>query len=176
MKYDNKLNVVTYIAVTNSLVDSYFDASGKYQPHLGSLDAMRIYYNMCVLESKFDEKYPHNITDVLHLEEIISDPEFIEAFNNAVSESDPLSFGDMYSRAIDMVEDRKRSVERIITQITNGIEKLSDNLSLMLTDENLSKFKDIANAVSSGAFGEEKLAEVYGNSQRFLKVLDGKGE
>lgn len=54
---------------------------------------MRTFYNEFITKSKFDESHPHDITDVLDLEDIVSDYGFIVAFNNAISPTnDKLDF------------------------------------------------------------------------------------
>ncbi|MCD7891640.1 MAG: hypothetical protein LUG26_07845 [Ruminococcus sp.] len=85
MTVNTKLSLFDYLAMVENIASEFIDEkSGVYQPHIGQLNAMRLFYNFCVTESKFDDKYEHNIVDAEDMEEIVADEEFIEAFNNAI--------------------------------------------------------------------------------------------
>ena len=83
MIINTKLNMLDYFKLVRDMSDGFFDENGLYAPQYGMLNVAREFYNHCVVESKFDEKYNHNITKAVNMEELISDKEFMTEFNKA---------------------------------------------------------------------------------------------
>ena len=54
IKVKENFEIVDFATMVDSIVAEYFDAEGNYTPHIGMLNAMRVFYNECVTESKFD--------------------------------------------------------------------------------------------------------------------------
>ena len=54
-----ELNVIDYVSMVNAIVSEYFDEDGTYTPHIGKMNAMRLFYNNCVTDSKYDIE--HNV-------------------------------------------------------------------------------------------------------------------
>ena len=82
MKVNTYIGMVEYLTMVNEIVLEYFDEDGNYQPQIGILNAMRLFYNECVIESKFE--LPHDITDAMDMEIMVTDDEFVNEFNNAI--------------------------------------------------------------------------------------------
>ena len=98
MVIDVKLSIVDFVSTVNDIVLEYFDADGAYTPHIGLLNAMRVFYNECVKESKFDGDIPHNVADALEMEAIVADEQFIQCFNEALKTDEySLTFATAYN-------------------------------------------------------------------------------
>ena len=82
LEVNNKLGIVDYVELVNNLVAEYYDERGEYTPHYGRLNAMRLYYNICVKTDLFD--LPHSITDAMDMEKLIDCEEFLRAFDDAI--------------------------------------------------------------------------------------------
>lgn len=39
-------SVIDYVSLVNGIADEFFDVNGEYQPHLGRLNVMRLFYNI----------------------------------------------------------------------------------------------------------------------------------
>lgn len=159
MKFETKLNLVKYCAIVESIADGYFDFDGTYQPHIGMMNAMRVFYNECVAESVFDEKYPHNITNILDMQDIVNDDEFIKVFNLCINtEAISFDFGNAYCDAMKIVDNRKSSLLNMFEQIKNMVAGLSTELEHILTPDNLKVVKDVAVALGKGSSLDDALA------------------
>ncbi len=160
MKCNTKLGLVKYCAIVEAIADGYFDFDGTYQPHIGMMNAMRVFYNECVTESAFDEKYPHNITNIMDMQDIVDDEEFIKIFNGCVSlDETTFDFGNAYCDAMDIVSNRKGSLVNMFEQIKNMIAGFSAELEHVLTPDNLKVIKDVAVALGNGSALDDTLAK-----------------
>lgn len=154
------MNIVKYTAIVEAIADGYFDFDGTYQPHIGMMNAMRVFYNECVTESTFDEKYPHNITNILDMQDIVNDDDFIKAFNFCLkSENISFDFGNAYCDAMKIVDNRKGSLANMFEQIKNMIAGFSAELEHVLTPDNLKAVKDVAVALGNGSALDDALAK-----------------
>lgn len=82
MAIKTKLNYLTYAALVESIKEGFFDEDYNYVPHIGKLQAMAQFYNLCY--GRDIALKPHNIKKVEDMIEIADDNEFIEAFNAAI--------------------------------------------------------------------------------------------
>lgn len=171
MVVDTNLGIVDFIQVVNDIALEYFNVDGAYQPHIGMLNAMRIFYNICVKESQFDEEYGHDIFDALDMENIVKDKDFINEFTNAtVPVCEKLDFANAYIKALDIVENKKTSLNGAIEMIRNMIFEFMDSVDGIFKDENLEKITDIAEKISNGKINADTIVEAYAQSQRLKDV------
>lgn len=171
MIVDTNLGIVDFVQVVNDIALEYFNVDGVYQPHIGMLNAMRVFYNVCVKESQFDDEYEHDIFDALDMENIMKDKDFISEFNNAIVVScAKLDFANAYARALEIIEHKKKSFSTVVDTIRNLIFELMDYVDEIFKDENLDKIANIAEKISSGKINAETIVEAYTQSQ---KVKDG---
>ena len=175
MKIDTKFGVVKYVEAVNAIVEGYFDANGKYQPHMGLLNAMCVFYNMCVKESKYDDEIPHNMFDSFDLEALVSDQEFEEAFQNSMEiKAIRLDFANAFRDAIDIVNEKKGSTARIIEVIRIELEKLIQSAGNVMTEENMAIMEKIAKHIKDGNLDVDKFIETYGQSEMFKRLLSSR--
>lgn len=173
MVVDTNLGIVDFLQVVNDIALEYFDVDGVYQPHIGMLNAMRVFYNICVKESQFDDEYGHDIFDAFDMENIMKDEDFILEFNRAINPSYvKLDFANAYIRALEIVENKKTSLGAAIDAIRNLIFRLMDYADGIFKDENLDKIADIAEKISAGKINAGTLVEAYTQSQRFKDVVN----
>lgn len=166
----SNLNIIEYITIVNAIVSEFFDEEGNYVPYMGKLNAMRLFYNNCVTESKFDIE--HNITDALQMATLVEDEDFIIAYNNAIKKdgNECLNFANAYSDAMDIVNTRKGSFDNFIEKLQNALIKIVDKISPTFSEENLLKLSQIADEVSKGNFSADAIVEAYGKSQRIKEI------
>ena len=127
MIVDTNLSVVNFIIMVKDLAVEYFDKDGDYQPHIGMLNAMRLFYNNCVKKSKFDDTVSHDIVDVYRLN-------FATALNEAVA----------------IVENKRTSTNGLIDRLKTTVLRLTENMNGVLTDENIEKVAEIAKKLTRG--------------------------
>lgn len=177
MIVDTNLEIVDFLQVVNDIVLEYFNVDGVYQPHIGMLNAMRVFYNVCIKESQFDDEYGHDIFDVLDMENIIKDKDFIFEFNNAIAVSCvKLDFANAYTQALEIVENKKKSFSAVVDTIRNLIFKLMDYADEIFKDENLDRITNIAEKISSGEINAEAIVEAYVQSQKFKDVVNSENQ
>lgn len=156
-------SVIDYVSLVNGIADEFFDVNGEYQPHLGRLNVMRLFYNECVAESKFD--LPHDFNDALMLEPLIQDEEFIAEFNKALKGdgSVRLDFANAYAEAMEIVNVRKGSFGNAVDVIKGAISNIVDMINPVLGTDNIEKFKQIADSFTSGNLSADAIVEAFGN-------------
>lgn len=156
-------SVIDYVSLVNGIADEFFDVNGEYQPHLGRLNVMRLFYNECVTESKFD--LPHDFNDALMLEPLIQDEEFIAEFNKALKGdgSIRLDFANAYAEAMEIVNVRKGSFGNAVDVIKGAISNIIDMINPVLGTDNIEKFKQIADSFTSGNLSADAIIEAFGN-------------
>lgn len=161
MVVNTNLDIVNYMVVVSKIVEEYFDKEGNYQPHIGKLNVMRWFYNICVKESKFDEEYGHEITEALDLKDIVADEEFISEFNKALSRKKvvKLDFTNAYYDAMEIVNVRKQSFGNAVEIIKNHLAGLVNEVTSLLDEETINSLANIADKISSGMPSDEAVAK-----------------
>lgn len=139
---DTNLDMVTFISVVNGIAAEYFDADGKYTPHIGMLNAMRVFYNECVKESPYSDTVPFPVQDAIEMKEIVKDEEFIEAFNKT-EWPEKLDFSTAYQKALEIVDYRKTSLASMIDLVKNAAIQIADKVNESLTDDRLDKMRSL---------------------------------
>jgi len=169
---NTKLNLVDYISLVDLLVDDYFDVEGNYQPHIGMANAMRLFYNLCVMQSKFDETLPHDFSDITLVDELASYEPFITAFNSALNCGYfDFSFGCAYNNAMEIVQQKINPMNKMSDGVNHFLNSLLLLISDVMTPENIGITRDIANDIKSGKLDFTKIMTAYGNSPEFEKIL-----
>lgn len=163
LKINTKFAMLDYLAIVDAIADEFFDSDGTYQPQIGKINAMRLFYNHCVLHSKFDNKYGHDIEDASDLAEIIADKEFVKAYNRSirVGSNATLDFRNAYNDAMEIVKQRKSSFGNLSHVLSSALNQLSGHFSNILTDENIEKVSQIAQNMSDDKFNVKSVVEAY---------------
>ena len=156
------LNVIDFVALVNGIANEFFDSDGEYQPHIGRLNAMRLFYNKCVTVSKFD--IPHDFNDALMLESLIINEEFIAEFNKALKGdgSIRLDFANAYAEAMEIVNVKKGSFGNAVSIIKGAISNIVEMINPVLGSDNIEKFKQIADSFSNGNLSADAIVDVFG--------------
>lgn len=166
LEVNTKLALFDYLAMVKEIAREFInDEDGAYQPHIGKLNAMRLFYNHCVIKSKFDEKYGHDVSDADTMEDIVTDDEFIEEFNNAIRcDGDTrYDFANAYKDAIEIVNVKKTSLGNAINIVGSMINKIFESVSPLLTEENIKVVSQISKDMSDGKVSAEAIVNAYAN-------------
>lgn len=162
-KVETKLSLIKYVAMVNEIVLEFFNEDLVYQPHIGMLNAMRLFYNQCVIESKYDDKIGHDVFDATDMVEIVADEQFITHFNKAlnVGSTVDLDFGNAYKDAMRIVEFRKSSFGNAIETVSGMISKLIKQASSVLSEDNVEKISKIAQSMDRGEVTADAIVKAY---------------
>ena len=173
MKINNELGLVRYILVTDAIVAGYFDTDNSYIPHYGIVEAMRIYYSECVVESEFDQECPRDTEDLNLLVRVFENPEFKKVFNDALQQSDGYSFdfSNAYCAAMKIVESRVNSTKTLIGAIRNQLGVIINEFSTLMTDENIDKVTKIMEEIKSGNMDYYKIMDLFKDTDRFKEII-----
>lgn len=170
---NTKLSLVEYISLIDMLVDEYFDIEGNYQPHIGMANAMRLFYNLCVKQSKFDETIPHDFSDITLVDKLASYEPFISEFNSALNcGCFDFSFGCAYNNAIEIVQQKINPLNKISDQVSKFLNSLLLLVSEVMTSENIAITRDLANDIKSGKLDFTKIMTAYADSPEFNRILN----
>lgn len=168
---NTKLNVANYIAVISSISDGYFNIDGTYQPEYGVINAMRIFYNLCVIGGKFENEFEHNIVDILDIEKIICDDDFCAAFNESIKKDGyAIDFGNAFNTALDIVDNRKSTFGSMLESVRNLAISLTNGLSGVMTEENMKYISEIGKDMASGKVSTEAIVDLYKRNLEKNKV------
>lgn len=171
MNINVRLSVLKYATIVNSIADGYFDFEGNYIPHIGVMNAMRIFWNECVTEIVDGEEIIHEVTELTDLDEIIADGEFEKAFHEATEiKMIRLDFANAVRDAIDIVNVKKNSVGRISDYVSQLVDKISNGIS-NITPEQMDTLKKVSEQISDGTFNADTLLETFGETEMFKKIL-----
>lgn len=163
IEFKNKIEMAEYFAITEVIADGYFDAAGSYVPHYGIMNAYMVFYNLCVTNSPYDEKYQHNVTNIDELDEIISDVDFLEAFENCVNSGEKGStFSAAFENAMKIIEARKSSIGSAVTMIVDAIQTIAERAKGVMSDENMKNIAAIAKDIGNGKITADAIVEAYG--------------
>lgn len=173
---NTNLALFDYLAMVNEIALEFFDEDGVYQPHIGKINAMRLFYNNCVKNSPYDEKYGHDIVDAMDMVDIVADKDFIYAYNEAITIGDynKLDFGNAYKDAIRMVDVKKSSFGNVVEIIGSMINRIIGTISPVLTDENIKKVSQIAKEISSGNISANAIVNAYAEHMKKQEDLEHK--
>ena len=67
IQFAKNLDIIRYMITVQQISDEFFDDHGDFQPQVGNLNAMRVFYNTCVVGENPDMK---QITDAMDMDAI----------------------------------------------------------------------------------------------------------
>lgn len=160
---DTKLSLCDYLTMVNEIVLEFFNEDGVYQPHIGKINAMRLFYNDCVKKSPYDEKYGHDIVDIMDMIDIVADEDFIYAYNEALAAGayTSLDFENAYRDAMKIVDVKKSSFGNAVEIVGSMLNRIVNTISSVLTRENIEKVSKIAKEISDGNINAETIVNAY---------------
>ena len=159
------VSIVDYVELVNEIVDGYFDLlSGEYQPHLGIANCMQIFYNQF-----YKNKDEEDIVTVDLFEPVVQTESFMKSFNDALipTESFAYDFAHAYIDAMDIVDTKKNSIERMISGLRSGIMDILNTITPILSQDNIDKLLELSSKVSSGEVTAEKILDTYKDSKYY---------
>lgn len=161
-KINTNFELFDYLSLVNEIALEFFSDESTYQPHIGKINTMRLFYNKCVTEEGHDENNNHDIIDATDMVDIVSNVAFIEAYNEALAVTDiRLDFGNAYKDAMEIVNVKKSSLGNAVELVISVLNRLLGGFSDVLTDDNLEKISQIAKDISKGNLSEESIANAY---------------
>ncbi len=143
-KVEDTFNIVDWCILVDALVDGHFDDNGEYVPHIGYINELRLFYNLCIKDC--DCPVPHNTDDIEGLQEFVNDDEFLVAFQKSRYSLDDfsLSFGNACMYASDIIEHRRDPRYQVLKAVKDFAKKLGDGIKELATDENLDLLKELS--------------------------------
>jgi hypothetical protein len=195
IKYNENLGINEYIFATDKIAQVYFDSDNQYQPHIGLLETMWLFYSLCVTETKYDkdintkldemekarkEQNTDNSKQMFDLtiyQDLFSDDEFIKEFNNVVtSYKKPnygLTFGSAFRSAMEIVKTKRNSVNSLEYTITKILTELADKFENLISPDKIEELTDIAKRIQSGETAAKAVVQVYGEEVGLLDFKQG---
>lgn len=151
------LELAEYLALVDMIAEGYFDTNGEYQPQWGEINAIRLFYSMCVENSQDIKSLVGD-----EMKSLLNDYEFMETYNNTITHNDSyLTFGTAYEKAMKIVDTKKSSIGTAINVITSAIKDVTDGVKSYMTKENLGYLSTIAKEINSGQIGAEAVVNAY---------------
>ena len=149
MRYNEKLSFWDYSAVVEAIADGFFDKESNYIPHIGKINAMRIFYNYCV-EDDINE-IAHDVKDITKMLEIIETEAFIEAFNKAlICRGNDFNFANAFIDSLRIVDTKRQSWGRVISVVAESAKKIIDSIKEALPEGTMDKLAEFSKAIESG--------------------------
>lgn len=177
MKFNNQLDIETYINVTNEIANNFFDkTNGEYLPHFGNVYSVYVYFINCVKSEDGDEVTKDTIitksedgddTLVLsELQKLFNNEEFMKAYNSATMPSKvyALDFSHAHADAIRIVKSRSANNNPLVF----GITQLVQSFNTLFTSEELVQFVS-ALTQSVGSLNEDTVNKVVELADRYKK-------
>lgn len=172
MTINRKLSVIDYALVVENIVHGYFGVNGEYQPHIGRVNAMRLFWNHCVTLTKYDKEIGHNVSNPIQLNDVFTDKEFIAAYYDEPWDEEGLTFDNAYNDAHLIIKDKLQSVNRIFDRASNLIENFMDRASESFDPELLNAIKSIANELGADKNMIDAIADLYQDSASYKNNIE----
>lgn len=192
IKYNENLGINEYIFATDKIAQVYFDADNQYQPHVGLLETMWLFYSLCVTETKYDKNIKAKLDeietkkkeenekvqfDLSIYEELFSDEEFVKEFNNVVTSykkpNYSLTFGSAFRSAMEIVKTKRNSVNSLEYAITKILTELAEKFENLISPEKIEELTDIAKKIQSGETAADAVVKAYGEHVGLLDFKQG---
>lgn len=175
MTIDTKLQLGDYLLIVDAIASNYFSDSGDYQPQVGILNAMRLFYNYCVTSSEHDEDIPHDFADASKLAPLVEDSEFMAEFNKAIAAPEQVAFdfANAYKDAIDIVTTKKTSLDYTLDKLQIICNELITQVGSLVSEIDVEQLNSLAEKIQSGDLNANAIVDAYGKSQRFKDVAAG---
>lgn len=165
---NTKLNAYEFIAVAEEIADGYFDETGRYQPHIGLLNAMRIFNNVCIKDKSGKQVGAATLEDV---NAIVADKTFLDAFDVAYYSDDPLTFGYAVKAAKEIVGDRLSSVDRISTAIQNAISAAITTIQSSIKPEDIDEVINVSKKIAGDGNYVDNILKAYTDSKAYREIV-----
>lgn len=195
IKYNENLGINEYIFATDKIAQVYFDGDNQYQPHIGLLETMWLFYSLCVTETKYDKDINAKLDemekarkekntddnkqmfDLTIYQDLFSDDEFIKEFNNVVtSYKKPnygLTFGSAFRSAMEIVKTKRNSVNSLEYTITKILTELADKFENLISPDKIEELTDIAKRIQTGETAADAVVQAYGKQVGLLDFKQG---
>ena len=196
IKYNENLGINEYIFATDKIAQVYFDGDNQYQPHIGLLETMWLFYSLCVTETKYDKKIKTKLDelekarkeqnsddnnkqmfDLTIYQDLFSDDEFVKEFNNVVtSYKKPnygLTFGSAFRSAMEIVKTKRNSVNSLEYTITKILTELADKFENLISPDKIEELTDIAKRIQTGETAADAVVQAYGKQVGLLDFKQG---
>lgn len=195
IKYNENLGINEYIFATDKIAQVYFDSDNQYQPHIGLLETMWLFYSLCVTETKYDKDINAKLDemekarkekntddnkqmfDLTIYQDLFSDDEFVKEFNNVVtSYKKPnygLTFGSAFRSAMEIVKTKRNSVNSLEYTITKILTELADKFENLISPDKIEELTDIAKRIQTGETAADAVVQAYGKQVGLLDFKQG---
>lgn len=195
IKYNENLGINEYIFATDKIAQVYFDSDNQYQPHIGLLETMWLFYSLCVTETKYDKDINTKLDemekarkekntddnkqmfDLTIYQDLFSDDEFVKEFNNVVtSYKKPnygLTFGSAFRSAMEIVKTKRNSVNSLEYTITKILTELADKFENLISPDKIEGLTDIAKRIQTGETAAKAVVQAYGEEVGLLDFKQG---
>lgn len=196
IKYNENLGINEYIFATDKIAQVYFDGDNQYQPHIGLLETMWLFYSLCVTETKYDKDInvkldemekarkekntddnSKQMFDLTIYQDLFSDDEFVKEFNNVVtSYKKPnygLTFGSAFRSAMEIVKTKRNSVNSLEYTITKILTELADKFENLISPDKIEELTDIAKRIQTGETAADAVVQAYGKQVGLLDFKQG---
>lgn len=195
IKYNENLGINEYIFATDKIAQVYFDGDNQYQPHIGLLETMWLFYSLCVTETKYDKDINAKLDemekarkekntddnkqmfDLTIYQDLFSDDEFVKEFNNVVtSYKKPnygLTFGSAFRSAMEIVKTKRNSVNSLEYTITKILTELADKFENLISPDKIEELTDIAKRIQTGETAAKAVVQAYGEEVGLLDFKQG---
>lgn len=195
IKYNENLGINEYIFATDKIAQVYFDGDNQYQPHIGLLETMWLFYSLCVTETKYDKDINAKLDemekarkekntddnkqmfDLAIYQDLFSDDEFVKEFNNVVtSYKKPnygLTFGSAFRSAMEIVKTKRNSVNSLEYTITKILTELADKFENLISPDKIEELTDIAKRIQTGETAADAVVQAYGKQVGLLDFKQG---
>lgn len=170
---DTKMSIVDYVELVNDITDGYFDLiSGEYQPHLGIANCMQLFYNKF-----YKDKDENDVETVDAFEAILREDDcFISTFNEYLvpEKSFAYDFSHAYIDAMDIVNTKKDSIERMFSGIRDSILNTLNAVTNVMNQDDIDKLLELSKRVFNGEVTAEKVLDTYKDSRQYKNLIKEK--
>lgn len=158
IKIRDHISATEFVFLVDAIASQFFSTTHEYQPHIGRMNAMRLFYAVAVEGELFGvSKDADNINDMTPLFE---NDVFIRAFNTEIvaNSHEDFTYGNAYYHAMEIVDDERRSRYRDAKRVFANVK---DILSNVITEENIAKIAELFSNLDDDSVITSVLAKAF---------------
>lgn len=160
----DNVDIATYCAAVNEIVEKFFDEDNNYTPQFGRANAVGVFFNRFVDIISL-ETYFADYDGEINIDLFLADENCLKVYNEALKDDTDyhLNFANAYADALEIVKTKNTTIGGTIELFRNAFLRIIDKINPIFTDDNITKLEKISEDVAKGDLSADAIVKALGN-------------
>lgn len=160
----DNVDIVTYGAAVNEIVEKFFDEDDNYTPQFGRANAVGVFFNRFV-DIVSLEAYFADYDGEINIDLFLADENCLNIYNEALKDNAGyrLNFANAYADAMDIVKTKSTTIGGVVDLFRSAFSKIVDKINPIFTEENIAKLEKISEDVAKGDLSADSVVKALGD-------------